>query len=402
LVIRHYERSRVGADEVSSWRSSASARPIPPELRRVPEIRAVRAGALCVLGIAVLVLPHLLAVDVSLRASAVIIYAMLAISVVVLTGWAGQVSLGQVAFFAIGAALGGKATSAWHLDLSLALVLCAVVGGLLSVIVGLPALRVRGLLLATTTFGFALATTSYFVNPQFFRWIPQQRIARPPLFGRISIDSPTRIYYVALAGLLLVLGALHGIRHSRSGRVLVAVRENERAAQSYGISVVRAKLLAFALSGAIAAFAGCLFVHHQQAFGIGPYEPGQNLIVFTMAVIGGVASLPGAVLGAVYIKGAEWFLPGNWQFLASGVGVLIVLLVLPGGLGGLITQLRDEGLKAVARRRQLDVPSLLSDRAGAEAPPRVSVPSVRHRDDVVVPAGPPAGATVAATTGPEP
>ena len=118
--------------------------------------------------------------------------------------------------------------------------------------------------------------------------------------------------------------------------------------------------------------------------------------------IGGVASLPGAVLGAAYIKGAEWFLPGNWQFLASGVGVLIVLLVLPGGLGGLVTQLRDEGLKAVARRRRLDVPSLLADRAGAEAPPRVSVPSVLDRDDVGVPDGPPAEATLAVTAGPEP
>ena len=376
LVFRHQQRARVSIEEASTWRATATARPIPPELRHLPEVRAIRTGAVVVAVLGLLALPNFLAVDSALRASAVLIYAIVAISVVVVTGWAGQVSLCQVAFFAIGGALGAKATSAWHLDLSLALLISALAGGLISVVVGLPALRLRGLLLAVTTFGFAMATSSYFLNPAFFRWIPRERVARPPLFGRINIDSPTRMYYLALACLVLVLAALHGVRHSRTGRVLVAARENERAAQSFGISVVRAKLTAFAISGAVAAFAGCLFVHHQQAFGVEPYLPGQNLAVFTMAVIGGVASLPGAVLGAVYIKGAEWFLPGNWVFLASGVGVLAVLMVLPGGLGGALTQLRDEGLKAIARRRSLEVPSLLADRAGSEAPPRLSAPPV--------------------------
>jgi branched-chain amino acid transport system permease protein len=374
LVVRRQDARRVGTEDVSSWRTAAAARPIPPELRDLPEIRLAKYGAVVLLIVGLVALPNFLAVDASLRASAVIIYAILAVSVVVLTGWAGQVSLAQVAFFAIGAAVGGKATSAWHLDLSVACVLSAAVGGALSLIVGLPALRIKGLLLAASTFGFALATTSYFLNPSFFGWMPQDRIARPPLFGRIGIDSPTRIYFVALVGLGLVLGALHGIRRSRTGRVMLAIRENERAAQTYGVNVVRTKLLAFALAGAIAAFAGCLFVHHQQAFGTTPYDPGENLVVFTMAVIGGVASVSGAVLGALYIKGTEWFLPATWQFLASGIGILIVLMVLPAGLGGLFVQLRDEGLKAVARRRKLVVPSLLADEAGPEIAPRVKAP----------------------------
>jgi branched-chain amino acid transport system permease protein len=371
LLVRRQAMTRVGDEETSSWKAAAAARPVPPELRKLPEVRAARLGGVVVLGGLLILLPNLIAPDVSLKASALIIYAILAISVVTLTGWAGQVSLGQVAFFAIGAALGAKATSAWHVDLSVACLLCAAVGAAVSVVVGLPALRIRGLLLAAVTFGFALATTSYFLNTSFFGWIPTNRIPRPPLFGRIGLDSPTRIYYLALAGLALVVTALHGIRHSRTGRVLVAVRENERAAQSYGVSVVRAKLTAFALSGAIAAFAGCLFVHHQQAFGSGPYDPGQNLVVFTMAVIGGVASVPGALLGALYIKGSEWFLPASWQFLASGIGVLLVLLILPAGLGGLFARLRDEALKAVARRRGVDVPALLADTGGAELPPPV-------------------------------
>jgi branched-chain amino acid transport system permease protein len=260
------------------------------------------------------------------------------------------------------------ATQTWHLDLLLALLVSAVVGGVVAVAVGLPALRVRGLYLAVTTFGFALAATSYFLNRRFFSWIPNTRIERPPLFGRISLDSPDRIYYLTLAALLVVLVAVQGVRHSRTGRVLIAMRENERATQAFGVSAVRAKLTAFALSGAIAAFAGCLFVHHQQAFGVGPYDPGENLNVFTMVVIGGVGSVPGALLGSLYLWGTKWFLPIDWQFFASGIGVLFVLLVLPGGLGGLLYRVRDLWLRSVARRNDVIVPSLVADVSQAPMP----------------------------------
>jgi branched-chain amino acid transport system permease protein len=369
LLIRRRSSSRAESTDTSTWQAAEETRPVPPELARLPEVRLVRWGGALVLAGVVLALPHVLSVDRSLKASAVIIYAILGVSLVVLTGWAGQVSLGQVAFFALGAALGGKATVSWHLDLTLALLLSTAAGALASVIIGLPALRLKGLYLAVTTFAFALAATSWFLNPRFFGWIPQNRIPRPALFGRVSIDSPTRIYYLALAGLVIVLVAARGVRRSRTGRVLIALRENERAAAAYGIDPVRAKLTAFALSGAIAAFAGCLFVHHQQAFGVGPYDPGQNLAVFTMVIIGGVGSLPGAILGALYLRGTQWFLPADWQFLATGAGALLVLVVAPYGLGGLASRLRDQGLRAVAKRRAIDVPSLTADSRRPKAPP---------------------------------
>jgi branched-chain amino acid transport system permease protein len=292
----------------------------------------------------------------------VLVYAILAMSIVVLTGWAGQVSLGQVAFFAIGAAVAAKLTHTWNVDLLLATTAAGAVGAAAAVLVGLPALRYRGLYLAVTTFAFALATTSYFLNRGFFEWVPSQRVPRQPILGRIDIASPTRIYYVMLAALLLVLFGLHGIRNSRTGRALLALRDNERAAQAYSIDVVRAKLTAFAISGFVAAFAGALFVHHQQAFGSTPYQPSENLAVFAMAVVGGITSLPGALLGALYLLGTRWFLPLQWQFLASGFGVLLVLMLLPSGLGGLLFAIRDHALRWVAGRRGIIVPSLLADR----------------------------------------
>ena len=133
-----------------------------------------------------------------------------------------------------------------------------------------------------------------------------------------------------------------GIRRSRTGRVIVAIRDNERAAQSFAVPAVRAKLTAFTISGAIAGVAGTLFVHLNQAFSLALYHPGESLDVFVAAVVGGLGSLAGAVLGAAYLRGTDWFITApEWYFLSTAVGVLFVLLVLPGGLASLLVMLRD-------------------------------------------------------------
>ena len=118
-----------------------------------------------------------------LKAASVLIYGILALSLVVLTGWAGQISLGQIAFFAIGAVVGAKASIDYNADLIVALLVAPVIGGLVAVVVGLPALRQRGLYLAVTTFAFSLATTSYLLNDRFWDWVPTGRVERHPLLG---------------------------------------------------------------------------------------------------------------------------------------------------------------------------------------------------------------------------
>lgn len=355
--------SRAERSEVSSWEAAEEPRPIPDSLRALVPVRAARIVAWSCLAALALILPNLLSVDRSIKASAVLIYAILGLSLVVLTGWAGQVSLGQVGFFAFGAALGAKATSAWHLDLTVALLLTAVAGAGVAALVGLPALRLRGLYLAVITFAVSLAATSWLLNPSFFSWIPQNRVSTPPLFGRLSVASPTRMYYLALASLAGVLVLVSGVRHSRTGRALIALRENEDSAAAFGLDPLRLKLTAFAMSGAIAAFAGCLFVHQQQAFGSSPYQPSENLAVFAMVVVGGVASLSGAVLGALYLRGSGWLLPGNWQLVASGAGMLLILMVAPYGLGGILARVRDMWLRWVAVRYGIDTPTPTADRS---------------------------------------
>ncbi len=370
LVLRRRAARRVDIADASSWRASEDVRPLPAALARLPRVRAARIGGLLLLAGVAVVLPHLLSIDRVFKAETLLVYALLCLSVVVLTGWSGQVSLGQIAFFALGACLGGKATVDWGLDLTLALLLAAVAGAVAAVVVGLPALRLGGLYLAVTTFAFALATTSYLLNPRFSiaEWVPQGRIPRPPLLGRVDLDSQTRFYYVVLAVLVAVLLALRGIRSSRTGRAMLAVRDNERAAQAFSISATRVRLTAFALSGAIAAMAGCLLVHVSGGLDENPYHPAENLAVFSMAVVGGVATPAGAILGALYVQGTRWFLPVSWQLLSSGAGILLVLLIAPGGLGGLALRLRDRWVEAVAARAGLDAAGISVVRLGAEEP----------------------------------
>jgi branched-chain amino acid transport system permease protein len=383
LLVRRVGSSRAEQDDQSSWQVAQDVRPVPPELARVSEVRATRF-VLAALGLGfVVVLPHLLGTSDSLKASAVIIYAIITLSVVVLTGWAGQLSLGQLGFVGVGGAVAALATGEWGFDITLALLAGGLAGAAVAVIVGLPALRLRGLYLGVVTLAFGLAASSYLLNPQFFGWIPQGRVERPPLLGQLAIESPTSIYYVCLAGFAVVAFLVAGVRRSRTGRVLIAMRDNERGAQAYGVNVTRAKLTAFALSGFVAAVGGGLLVHHQQVFSLGLIAPEQNLLVFTAAVVGGLGSMVGAVLGAVFLQGGRWFLPSEFQLLTTAVGVLVVLLVLPGGLGGLAYRSRDLWLRWVAGRKGIVSASLVADVRVPDPEPMATAVGDAAGDDLV-------------------
>jgi branched-chain amino acid transport system permease protein len=366
LLLQRRDRSN-RTDELSSWQVITDVRPIPPELSALPEVRWAVRGLTALLVLVVVGLPLVLSTSRVNLAGVILIFAMVGVSLVVLTGWSGQVSLGAVAFVAIGAAVGGWITSVQGWDLAVGLVVAGLVGAGLSVVIGLPALRIRGLLLAVVTLAFANAVATYGLNRQNVSWLPRGRIERPDLLGVIPIESEVQYYYLVVACLLLVLSMARRVRRARTGRVMIGVRENDQGAQAYGISPVRAKLTAFALSGFIASLAGAVFVHHQQGMGIQPYATEESLAVFTMVVIGGLGSLPGAVLGAVYVKGAQYFLPTELSFFVGGIGLLVVLLVLPDGLGSLFYQGRDAVLRQVARRRKIMVPSLFADARDIES-----------------------------------
>jgi ABC-type branched-subunit amino acid transport system permease subunit len=365
--------TRAEGDDTSSWRASEEVRPLARSLRRLPEVRAARVMAI-VAGAAFLVaLPYLPWVGDpgnTLKAGAVLIFAVIVLSIAIVTGWAGQVSLGQMAIVAIGAALAAKAATEWGLDLALAAPLMGVVGAVVAVLVGLPALRLRGIHLAVSTLAFAVATVHYFLNPQFFDWVPTQGFRPEPLLGRWDYAATTEgTYQLCLGFFVLCVAAVSGIRQSRVGRAMHALREDEQVAEAYGISVARAKLAAFAVSGCFAGMAGAVLVHHNHQFTLGLFPVEENVTTFSAAVVGGMGSITGAVLGAVFLKGGQWFLQGDWRLFASATGVLIVLLLVPGGLGGALFRARDLAAAAAGRRRGIDVGAPPPDTPLTAAPP---------------------------------
>ncbi|MBU3718569.1 MAG: hypothetical protein FGM45_09725 [Actinobacteria bacterium] len=352
LLMQRRGSTRLDQDTTASWRLADEVRDLDPAVARLPLVRLLRYGTYALAPIGLVIIPIVLRSDQVIKITAIAIFAIIGLSLVVLTGWAGQISLGQVALVAIGAAVSAKLTLEWNVDLTLALLAGGAVGALAAFLVGLPALRLRGLYLAVTTLVFAMSVISWLLNDRFFSWVPgNKRIERPPLFGRIDVETPTRFYVYTLVVLAISMMAVRGIRRSRTGRAILALRDNEKGAQAYSLSATKVKLTAFTISGTLAGVAGGLFSHLNHSFDLQSYGVGKSLDVFTASVVGGLGSMFGAVLGAVYLRGTEWFVTAEeWRFLSSAAGVLLVLLVVPGGLGALVIKIRDQLAMLIARR----------------------------------------------------
>jgi branched-chain amino acid transport system permease protein len=169
-------------------------------------------------------------------------------------------------------------------------------------------------------------------------------------------------YYACLVALALCLLSARSLRRGRTGRIIIAVRDNQKGAQSYGIAAARAKLWAFALSGFWAAVAGALFAYHEGALDNNSFSPEFSLTLLTVLVIGGVTSLPGAILGTIYLGVLQYGdLSSGAQLLGTGIGALVLLYLFPGGLAQVFYGVRDSALRVVADRKGLVVPSLLAD-----------------------------------------
>ncbi|MHB8466360.1 MAG: branched-chain amino acid ABC transporter permease [Acidimicrobiales bacterium] len=365
MLLQRGKLSRGQDTGVNTWSLAREFRPIPPELRRLPEVVWARYG-LGVLALALLVGGfEFITLKQQILASVVVIYGIVVVSLVILTGWAGQISLGQWAFAGIGAAVAGNMAGRHHGDFFLTLVVAGLVGAVSAVIVGLPALRIPGLYLAMTTLAFAITVQLYFLSRHYFAgFLPTQSqvIERPYLYGRYSLAGDRAFYYTCLAVLALCLLSVRALRRSRTGRVIIAVRDNQKGAQAYGIAAAKAKLWAFAFSGFWAAVAGALFAYHEGALDNAAFNPEFSLTLLIVLVIGGVTSLPGAILGTIYIGILKYGdLSSGAQLLATGIGALVLLYIFPGGLAQIFYGLRDGVLRVVAARKGIVVPSLLAD-----------------------------------------
>ncbi len=386
----------------STWQAVKEVRPIPNELRNLPEVRQARLIGAVAIGGLVLGAPWILGDTNTGLATQMVILAIVGVSLVLLTGWAGQISLGQWGISGIGAAVAGGLAANHRWDFFATLVVAMLVGAAVAVLIGLPALRMPGLFLAVTTLSFAFTVESFILRQEYFGWLlPADGIfvERPRLYGSIDLDSDTRLgfltvqadakfYFLCLVFLGLALALARSLRSNRSGRIFIGARDNTRVMQAFGVNVARTKLAAFAISGALAALAGALFAYQQRSVDGASYPPETSILLFTMVVIGGVSSLPGAMLGAVFVKGVPLApllrdIPGI-ELLSSGVGLLVLLLFFPGGLAEGAYRARDAFLRRVAHQRGIHVPSLVADSRldpNDQPPLQPLAPAGAHEDD---------------------
>jgi branched-chain amino acid transport system permease protein len=356
-------RSSGRTEEVSAWEATEEVRPIPRELLDVGGVRTWRLAAVVVGAVFIVLFPWTTNAGVVNSGSLAAIIAMVILSITVLTGWAGQVSLAQFAFVGIGAVVGGALTSRAGWSFWEALPVTAIVTMVVAVIVGIPALRIRGLYLAVLTFAFASSVSILLFSDKYFGWLQPQNIRRPTLL-LLDFEDERSMYYLCVVFLALTVLLLVTLRRSRPGRILIALRENESDLQAFGINVVRTKLTAFALSGFICGVAGMLYAHHQRAVGQQAFLPQASIDVFVFAVIGGIGSLSGALIGGGLYIASTLYSRGNNVvafFLDPAFVLLAVLYILPGGAASGVYKLRDSLLRIVAQRRQIVVPALFAD-----------------------------------------
>lgn len=277
----------------------------------------------------------------------VLVFAIVGVSLTVLMGFSGQISLGHWALVGVGSFTVANVYSESGWPFPVAVVAAVVIGMVVSLLLALPSLRIRGLYLAVVTLAFHLAA-------EFFLF------RRPSIGGRsagITVDSPKigpwdlddidhkALFVFALVSLLLSMWVARNLSVTRTGRGFFALRENERAAATLGVPLARYRVLAFAVSGGMAGLAGAVHVLNQGIATSADFTTAQSIALVAMVVIGGLGSVEGAVLGALVVEGLPDLLSfDNRWVVPIGTGVLLFVVIsrAPGGLAGLLHLSRKE------------------------------------------------------------
>ena len=253
--------------------------------------------------------------EIVIASTVSLVFALFMLSVVVVTGYAGQLSLAQVMLGGVGAFVAARLVSSQGWPFELALVAGVIGAAFVGLLFGLPAIRARGAQLAVVTLGLAFGIQKIlFQNQEYTGGLRGTVVGSPSIFG-INIDAinhPRRYAIVTLIAFSLCAAAVATMRTSRVGRRLLAVRTNERAASALGVSVVGAKLYAFSLSAGIAAVAGTLLAFRTPTVDFAnTFDAFQSILIVAFAVIGGLGYLAGPVIAGLF-------------FIAGGTGATIV------------------------------------------------------------------------------
>lgn len=354
LLLQRRQAARSDVDTSSAYLSGRQARPVPRQVREIPSVRTMARGAAATLAAILLAAPFVLSPSQTNVVSTTLVYAIVGMSLLILTGWAGLVSLGQFGFAAVGAYV----ATISGLPFLAALVVGGLGGAAVAVLIGLPALRLQPLTLAISTLAFAAAVPAVLLAPDLLGRALPDTLRRPFLLG-INLENQRAFYFFTMTVLVLAVIGVVGLRRSRTARVLLAARDNEPAALAFGISVLRARLQAFALSGFIAAVAGALFAFQQAGVRADSFSVEDSLLVFTFTVIGGLGSVGGPLVGFGLLGLLSLVVTSpTIAALVNGIGGIALLLLAPGGLAQISLDVRDSLLRRVAARHSVAAPGL--------------------------------------------
>ncbi|MGW4338574.1 ABC transporter permease subunit [Rhodococcus koreensis] len=325
-------------------------------LQRLPRlgsgnIRPGLLGGAIILGGLILVFASthwIVAITISLTA------ALIMLSIVVLTGYSGQLSLAQYAIAGFGAWVAARLVADFGFPFELALLIAVLAAIPLGLLFAIPALRTRGLYLAAVTLALGVAVQQVLFNNVALTGGRDGIIFGPQTLFGISIDPiehASRYATVCLVAFLVCALAVTNLRRGRAGRRLIAVRTNERAAASLGISVVGAKLYGFAVSSAIAALGGVLLAFEAHSVQFSTFSALHSILIVVYAVIGGLGFLAGPLIGSLLVVGGvvtlladevleslgiDHNLVVQYIALVGGVGVIVMLIQAPDGMAALV------------------------------------------------------------------
>ena len=318
---------------------------LPPQSRRGLNLAALLAGVLVLL-----VLPQVLGLFLSEVMTIVGLYILLGLGLNIVVGFAGLLDLGYVAFFAIGsytvAILTSPELGFFDWNFWQALPLAVLFGVLAGVILGVPVLKMRGDYLAIATLGFGeiirIIVLSDFLRPwlggaQGIGKIPKAEIAG------FEFATPQEIYYLILAGCVLVGFISWRLRDSRLGRAWMAVREDEDVAQAMGINLVATKLLAFATGAGFSALSGAIFATKLGSVYPHSFNVMISINILCVIIVGGMGSMPGVAVGALALVGLPELLRefAEYRLLVYGAALMAMMLLRPEGLWPEATRQRE-------------------------------------------------------------
>jgi ABC-type branched-subunit amino acid transport system ATPase component/ABC-type branched-subunit amino acid transport system permease subunit len=347
VVLLLQSRGAGGAERREDWTDAQPWPALPAAALAVRRLRMARPASMVAGGVAFVVI-GLWSNRVSLAFTLVVAYALVGLSVYVITGMTGELSLGQFAVAGAGAVVSAHFVADVFKSIPVGVLAGGVTGAVLSLALGLPALRIRGLMLAVTTLSFAVAAEAW-VLPQ--SWAVGAGLQPSQLVFRNARVGSARGYFLfSLPFLAAGLWLVRNLAGGGYGRMLRGLRDNEDGARAFGVAATRRKLEAFAVAGFLAGCGGALLAHGLPRLTIDTFAAQRSITVVAVALIGGLALMIGPLLGALYLLALPALVHLDEVGLAvSTLGWLVLLLYFPGGLAQAVKPLRDRVVAWLAR-----------------------------------------------------